>query len=644
MNSKHKKMIRDWGLSLRTCIESCEESGIRPIVIALSRRMPKVIKWIIAHQNEIWPEGDFDLRELLEHCIYTTEIALPFLYKRLQSSHAKVLIINDTIVSGNSIKALVRILGLINDNIRPQILPVGQDMYANTVFGNSEVIVSIDSLLSHDSLKQWCDQTMEWIKESLPIEVEFPVLYMNELAKETPEFAQKPSDSLFYWESAKGKDASELCTLIFEHPETRMFNLDFAKARWFFSGKEPRLAVCTPFCLPQLELRNAEIFNDTGLCEHIWKTIYATLPDIPFFDTFFYRSLIIVANYLNSLITCALNENYLLPGNISRHYEIRSEDLALLIGPELATLQASDTTQLRKIIRSNGRLIVANGDSIIGILSDITRKLSDNQRAIAEQQHEVISDIRQETNNDINRVSGWMGFWIAVLALLGVILPAAAQYFSVRSERERMHKLQREQIRIMQEMKSAHKKEIETMESAHQQKLIEYEAGYRQAVSEAQRCMSAHEIKHAAMSLSRLHDMHADVEEQEEEKLLIIHLHSMTRNLNRLLKNIKDEKENTQADGKTHLQNGNRRTSVMTDAEMWEDTQMHLYGILVNLESFLRDISLKTTVARRRQITNLLDEIDTLRPRLVQTPDTETFLTTLLPTFKTLNARLHSLV
>lgn len=36
---------------------------------------------------------------------------------------------------------------------------------------------------------------------------------------------------------------------------------------------------------------------------------------------------------------------------------------------------------------------------------------------------EGINDVRQETNNIINKINGWLSFWLAILALVGGILP-----------------------------------------------------------------------------------------------------------------------------------------------------------------------------------------------------------------------------
>lgn len=44
------------------------------------------------------------------------------------------------------------------------------------------------------------------------------------------------------------------------------------------------------------------------------------------------------------------------------------------------------------------------------------------------QQENTLADIRQESNNIINKFNGWLGFWIAILAIFGGVIPLVIQY------------------------------------------------------------------------------------------------------------------------------------------------------------------------------------------------------------------------
>lgn len=66
---------------------------------------------------------------------------------------------------------------------------------------------------------------------------------------------------------------------------------------------------------------------------------------------------------------------------------------------------------------------------------------------IEKQQEIVLSDIRQESNNIINKFNGWLGFWIAILAIFGGIVPLVLQYITKRKSekdiQELMNRLER---------------------------------------------------------------------------------------------------------------------------------------------------------------------------------------------------------
>jgi hypothetical protein len=53
----------------------------------------------------------------------------------------------------------------------------------------------------------------------------------------------------------------------------------------------------------------------------------------------------------------------------------------------------------------------------------------------------LVDDIRQETNNNINILNGWLSFWIGLLALVGVFLPMVYQYKVKKEEEQRLSKL-----------------------------------------------------------------------------------------------------------------------------------------------------------------------------------------------------------
>lgn len=81
-------------------------------------------------------------------------------------------------------------------------------------------------------------------------------------------------------------------------------------------------------------------------------------------------------------------------------------------------------------------------------LSDTVNAVSDrvlitelwhNQRHIHNMQADLLADVRQETNNSLEKITSELNFWIAILALIGVFVPIAITYKGERDFKDRMN-------------------------------------------------------------------------------------------------------------------------------------------------------------------------------------------------------------
>ncbi len=69
-------------------------------------------------------------------------------------------------------------------------------------------------------------------------------------------------------------------------------------------------------------------------------------------------------------------------------------------------------------------------------LADVYEKrISDLEK----NQENVLADIRQESNNIINKFNGWLAFWTAILAIFGGIIPIVLQYILREKSKKEMH-------------------------------------------------------------------------------------------------------------------------------------------------------------------------------------------------------------
>lgn len=71
-------------------------------------------------------------------------------------------------------------------------------------------------------------------------------------------------------------------------------------------------------------------------------------------------------------------------------------------------------------------------------------KVREAQKQLLIRQNQLVDDIRQETNNIINKMNGWLGFWMGVMAILGVFVPIALQFKLYRESRDQDAKLRQE--------------------------------------------------------------------------------------------------------------------------------------------------------------------------------------------------------
>lgn len=77
-------------------------------------------------------------------------------------------------------------------------------------------------------------------------------------------------------------------------------------------------------------------------------------------------------------------------------------------------------------------------------------ELWNNQKYIYSQQDNLLADVRQETNNLIDKVTSELNFWVAVLAFLGVLVPIAITHKGEREARiwlEKKETIYEEKIR-----------------------------------------------------------------------------------------------------------------------------------------------------------------------------------------------------
>lgn len=172
------------------------------------------------------------------------------------------------------------------------------------------------------------------------------------------------------------------------------------------------------------------------------------------------------------------------------------------------------------------------------------------QQDIEKRQEELVLDLRQETNNVLDKESAWLAFWITVLTIVGVICPLGYQILNFQTEKENIAKLEESSEKLK-------KKNEELLE--------------------------AFKIKFNVLSFTTLTEI--KIEETEGGDL---------RNL--LKKSIKRHYEQFVS-------------GISEFSGDWPELQEHVCSVLINIYGFLDKIKVRSTLEQTRDIRDLKDLI-----------------------------------
>lgn len=89
---------------------------------------------------------------------------------------------------------------------------------------------------------------------------------------------------------------------------------------------------------------------------------------------------------------------------------------------------------------------------IDNIMSTI-KVLEFEHKVITERQADLVNDVRQETNNNIDKLNLWLTFAIGIISIFGIFIPLIAQHHNNDETRNALRELEQLKIRINQEIK-----------------------------------------------------------------------------------------------------------------------------------------------------------------------------------------------
>lgn len=355
--------VEYWWLYLDSLIEECRRAHRRPVLIALSRKMPRFIDWFREYYAPVFlPEANIDFFESLE---LTTEIAIPFIFSSRDCSDCDFIIIDDLIIRGTTLAMTSNLLYALTGRIpRVSCIAMREDVKVRpkVILEDFEHI----PVIQQDRLDKFADQVSAIVETSeLPVDMEFPVFTIS--TGFTVEAPEEVFRDVYWWVKDFFK---ERCYYVGNRHNrfsvdlsislTAGNNTDFSKVR-FFLGDNNGLTfeVFSPMILPERLLTsdgyspfsNSLKSNDpTGRVERLWRAttekihhnlLFVVNPENlsvtpSVLRQEIVRSLAVWANYIFSLMTFIRNRVTLIPEEYIDSVKLSVRDLSLLLGRNMA--------------------------------------------------------------------------------------------------------------------------------------------------------------------------------------------------------------------------------------------------------------------------------------------------------------------
>lgn len=91
------------------------------------------------------------------------------------------------------------------------------------------------------------------------------------------------------------------------------------------------------------------------------------------------------------------------------------------------------------------------------------------QQTILSRQDRLADDLRQETNNTINKMNGWLALWLGVMAIIGVFVPITLQFKLYKDSQDEAHKLEDILIQKETDLKDINEKYRKELKKSHEE-------------------------------------------------------------------------------------------------------------------------------------------------------------------------------
>lgn len=348
--------VKKWADNLCKMIEDIKSRGMEPILIALSRKMPRFIDWVIETKADSIL-SDYTVKTI-EKTELTTELALPFLlFQSSSKAEREFIIVDDIIIHGTTIKSVVKdIFLLAGDRYHLSCLFRLEPTELISYIGVFEFVRITP--VSESEADTYIDMISDIVENTqLPIDMEFPILELSAHRGLSFNVLEEELKHVGLNNYAVGDDNNRY-SIDLPDPQAVGRNNDFAKIRFFRKGKEDSIIeIIAPHLISNQALLTTSIdkrlFKDNGFFQAIWER--ATLkirhdlsqPKNGYegqwedMKSNFTRSLCVFANYLYSLSIFSLYGNLIDNGFCKQPFKgarLSKKDLELILSADLSDI------------------------------------------------------------------------------------------------------------------------------------------------------------------------------------------------------------------------------------------------------------------------------------------------------------------
>lgn len=372
-NSKYYNNIRiskEWISSLKKSILRANSEGLRVVVIAVARKMSRLLQYYINLDQELayLLNGRFNSDNIV-----ITEHAIPLFLANASERDTEVIILDDLIMYGDTVETISENVYYLT-GIRSKIISMAASkdisydfMWGKVLFPyeNSSNILTDSELAPFTIKNSWDILSLDG-----PIDLEYPIFYADINIADTKRKAIElkgvlksvfPEDYI-YSISHKIPNSNknvETVSIVFRDDSYERINCDFFKVRFYITEKGLKIVYLAPniWDTPVLD-DDSFVFNEIRLlrCWHIIKdhlkhisiqnrgygipSIFRNLMQSEFYNRIEHTA-IIWANYLSSVDSAIVINDYLqrvfrnVFGN-ELQLQIDVRDLNLIAGPSIS--------------------------------------------------------------------------------------------------------------------------------------------------------------------------------------------------------------------------------------------------------------------------------------------------------------------